>query len=646
MKSESASVVSQKKSSLNRRVISIGATVAIILFVIAGLGIKAMPNNAVPTTVTTDPDLITPEPVSALSSWTSFNIPHPILSDGRVRRAIAYCTNRIELLESVYPLLTDADRENLVAYSFVPRSHWAYPGDENLFVYPFDPEKGESLLEIAGWNLSNGKTYRVNSSDDELALTFTTTSATFRQTWAAVWEKQMKDCGIRITRKHETASWWLGDKTGLARRDFEIGAFAWVDTADPSGITMYDCNQIPFPENGWEGQNAMGWCNKEANKYIRMANNTLTRAERIAAYVAFQREFTKDVPSIPLFNLIETFAYNANLTGIAPVRGEPYYTYNVQDWELSGSDTIVFGFTQEPASLFTLVENAFVANLVSSLIRPYQSTSLNYDFQAVLVRQLPTIENGGTASNNVDVKEGDWVVDANSNVVELKPGVIIKNAAGEEVEYTSGTVTMKQLVSRFEIVDGLTWEDGTPASSADLELGYKISCHPASGATSFISCYNIVNIEFLTDAVGYIQTWLPGDQPPLYFIPGWPIYPSHQLSDLPAAQWATDPRVAELPLSYGPYKIIEWIKGKRITLELNPYWYGDIPKTPNLVIQFISSESAETQLINGEIDILDPTSFIGVTETLAAAQQQRIINILVHPSDTWEHIDFNLFINP
>jgi hypothetical protein len=58
--------------------------------------------------------------------------------------------------------------------------------------------------------------------------------------------------------------------------------------------------------------------------------------------------------------------------------------YNIESWELKGSDTIVMGFTQEPASLFTQNEDAFVAQAVASMIGGFFTTGLNYDFQAKL----------------------------------------------------------------------------------------------------------------------------------------------------------------------------------------------------------------------------------------------------------------------
>lgn len=572
----------------------------------------------------------------------AFTTPHPILSDLRVRQALSYCTNKLDLIKSVYVTLTDEQQAGLVMNTNIPTTHWAYAGDANITLYPFDPAQGAALLDEAGWTLAEGATVRTNADGDALALQFTTTNATFRQTWAAVWGQQMADCGVQVVNLFAPASWWFGDTTGVARRDYELGAFAWVGTADPGGQTLYACDQIPNPNNGWEGQNAMGWCNEAATVAIKNANNTLVKDERIAFYKDFQAEFTKDVPSIPLFNRTETLATTAGLTGFAPTPGEPYYTYNVYDWELAGSDTIVMGFPQEPASLFTLVEDAYVANVAYTLIRPYQNTSLNYDFQATLVKQLPTIENSGTSNNDVEVAEGAKVVDANGDVVDLAAGVSVINAAGETVEYTGGTVTMKQLVSKFELVDGLTWEDGTPVSSADLELGQKIACDPESGATSFIICDKTLSVEYFD--TGYTQTWLPGNQDPLYFIPVWPIYPAHQLGDLPAAQWGTDPRVAELPLAYGPYKIVEWVKGEKMVFAANEFWSGPAVKTPNIVIQIITPESQEALLLGGEIDTLGSEAIVSPTETLAAAAAEGKITLYVNPSATWEHIDLSLFV--
>jgi ABC-type transport system substrate-binding protein len=634
----------EKKIMLRNRmffVLGLLVVASMILTACGGAATPAATEAPAVAPATQAPEVV---PTEAPITPTSYTTPHPILGDLRVRQALSYCTNKADLIKSVYPLLDEATQKSLIMNTFIPTTHWAYAGDENITIYPYDPEKGKALLEEAGWTLGEGATIRTNAAGDALALKFTTTSAAFRQTWAAIWEAQQADCGIQIIRLHAPASWWFGDTTGIARRDYELGAFAWVGQADPGGQTLYACDQIPLPENGWVGQNAMGWCNELASKNIKLANNTLVKDERIAAYTIVQQEFTKDVPSIPLFNRTETFASAADLTGFEPVPGQEYYNYNVQDWAKAGSDTVILGFTQEPASLFTLVEDAFVANIAYQIIRPAQETHLNYDFKASpVMKDLPTIENGGTVNNDVEVKEGDKVVDANGDVVTVAAGMKVINSAGETVEFPAGgTVTMKQLVSKFALADGLKWEDGEPVTEADLALGQKIACDPESGATSFITCDKTASAEFADN--GYTQTWLPGVQDPLYFVPVWPIYPSHQLGDLAAKDWATDPRVAETPLSYGPYKLVEWVKGEKMVFAANENWVGTPAKSPNLVIQIITPEAAEGLLLGGEIDILDSTSLAGLSQTLADAEAAGKIKTFVEAGATWEHIDVQLFL--
>ncbi len=584
----------------------------------------------------------------------AFTEPHPILSDLRVRQAMSYCLNKDELLASVYPLLDETARADLVMHTNIPRAHWAYAGDENVTIYPFEPETGMALLDDAGWIMNEATGFRQNANGDELSFQFTTTNAAFRQTWAAVYEQQMAACGMRILRLHVPASWWFGDTTGTARRDFEVGAWGWVGQADPSGVSLYACDQIPLPENGWIGQNAMGWCNETAHNAIKQANNTLIKDERVAAYTAFQGEFTTDIPSIPLFNRTDTYAIHPDMAGFEPRPGQPFVTYTAANWEIPGEDTIVYGFTQEPASLFTLVESAQVAVLANSFIQGFAYTSLDYDFQPLLQEQLGTLENGLAENTDVEVEAGAQVVDANGNVATLEPGLQVRNAAGEVVEFTGDPVTMKQLVTTIVYRDDLVWSDGTPVSQADFELKFKIDCDPESGATTFATCEQIANLEFMDN--GYTVTTLPGAQSPLYFLSFDPsalpdIYPAHRvlsdgrtLADVPAAEWTTLPEIAESPIGVGPYVITEWVKGEKMVFEANPYYYAGAPKTPNIVISFLAPENAEAQLIGGQVDILDFTTLVGVSEALASAEEQGVVKIIIDPSASWEHIDFNLFL--
>ncbi|MBI3362614.1 MAG: peptide ABC transporter substrate-binding protein, partial [Chloroflexi bacterium] len=408
-----------------KKFVAVLGAIAVVSLVLAACAPPPTPQTIIQTQVVTvkETQVIT-EQITA-TPVPSFTTPHPILGDLRNRQAIEYCTNRDEVINSVYPFVED--KSILHMDSFIPSDHWAHAS--GLTQYPFDLEKGKALFEEAGWKAEEGVPYRHNANGEELVLKFTTTNAQFRQTWAAVFESNMSKCGVRILRFHTPGSWWFGSTSGLRRRDFELGAFAWVGQADPGGRDLYACNQIPTPENGWQGQNYMGWCNEKASNAIIAANNTLNRDERIKQYAIVQQEFTKDVPSIPMFNRLQAEVATSKLKNF---KSDPtdYYTRNASTWEMEGSDTVVIGLTQEPATLFSLVESAAVERVVAYLIQDPPVFTETYDFQANLFKSLPTVDNGGATNDTVEVKEGDIVYNTAGEPVPLKADVEITDADG------------------------------------------------------------------------------------------------------------------------------------------------------------------------------------------------------------------------
>ena len=641
------------KQQLLRRV-AVLFVIAMVVPLIAACGSQAAQQPIKETVVVKETSAPVKETVVVEKEVTkdaSFTTPHPILGDVKVRQAIAYCTNRPELIKSVYPFLTEEQQKGLLMDTFLPKNHWAATSD-GVTVYDFNPEKGKALLKEAGWE--DG----ANKDGAPLFLKFTTTNAAFRPTWATVLEQQLKDnCGITISRTHAPGSWWFGDTTGLARRDFEIGAFAWVGQADPGGVSLYACNQIPLPSNNWEGQNSMGWCNEKASKAIVAANNTLDRAERIKQYAIVQQEFSKDMVSLPLFNRVEAAAANKKLVNFKPNPTE-YYTYNIEDWEMPGKDTAVLGFTQEPASLYTLVESAAVATTAAGLLSAKMVTSLDYDYQAVGFTKLPKLGDGAT-NTDVDVKAGDMVWSTKGEPIALAKDVEVTDATGATVKWDgTSPLKLKQLTVSFETKPGMKWQDGSPITKADYELGHKTACDKDSGATTFTFCNSVQTFTQESDTKQTL-VFLPGVQWPTYYTGGFSPAPSKQpiesdgpykgktLADVPAKDWPTLPEVAEKPWSNGPYKITGWEKGQKMTFEANENYYGTAPKIKKIVIQFYAdTNAAVAALLTGDVDVLG-TETLGAgaeVQTVVDAAAKGKVQVVTLASPTWEHMDFNLFV--
>jgi ABC-type transport system substrate-binding protein len=594
--------------------------------------------------------------------WTTA---HPILGDVKVRQAIAHCTNREALVGVSYPFLSDEEKGKLLMDTWIPKSSPFYA--EPSVQYTFDITKAGTLLDEAGWKKPEGGNVRANANGEPLVLRFTTTNAQFRQTWAAVFEKQMAACGIIVQRSHIPGSIWFGGSSGLRRRDFDMGAFAWVGEPDPGGESLYTCDNIPTPANNWKGQNYMGWCNEAANQAIRDANNSLSVDARKAAYKIHQDEFAKDMISLPVFQRAEAGAYNNKLKGVK-FNPTEYYSASADEW--AGKDTVVLAFTQEPASMFSLVESAAVQRTVAQMVFGAGVTAYDYGYQTDEYEgdAFPTIENGGATNSEVDLKDGDKFVASDGSVYQLKDGKVVdlegkdaadikvKNAKGEEQPAAVGAKAPQIVVTFKHKAD--KWSDGEAVKKADRELSFKINCDKTSGATSYDTCDRIAGVEFIDDN-SYKTTFVPGYQNFFYYLSGsMGAYPSHQvinsdgaykgktLAEVAAKDFATLPEIAELPIGAGPYILKEWKRGENMTLEANPNYRGGAPKVKKVIVRFYADTTgAVAALLNGEADVVGTETLGAGTEVesvIKAKSEGKAIEVFTQATPTWEHIDFNL----
>ena len=119
------------------------------------------------------------------------------------------------------------------------------------------------------------------------------------------------------------------------------------------------------------------------------------------------------------------------------------------------------------------------------------------------------------------------------------------------------------------------------------------------------------------------------------------------LAEVPAKDWATLPEIAECPMGFGPYTLAcgDWEKGVSITFHTNPNFVYGAPKTPNIVIQFISdTNQAVAQLRTGEVDVVMSETTTGLEQVLFDAEAAGEVTVYSVATPTWEHIDMALFV--
>ncbi|HEY2473397.1 MAG TPA: peptide ABC transporter substrate-binding protein [Candidatus Cybelea sp.] len=239
-------------------------------------------------------------------SWShvDFNLKTPIVSDVHVRRAIAYATNRNEIIEKIEhgsAIAADTDQQ--------PHYSWAYTTD--VAHYPYDPEKAKAVLDAAGWKVGPDGVRVKDGQRLEFTLS-TQTESTSGKATETVLQRQWRDVGIQADIKnYPTAQFFDNSSNGtLQGGHYDVALFGWFGAADPDDSAIYSgVNQAPH------GQNAMFWNNRAATEAMTDALKTIDQTRRKRDYTIVQQQLALDVPTIILYFNRQTYVYNKDLKG-------------------------------------------------------------------------------------------------------------------------------------------------------------------------------------------------------------------------------------------------------------------------------------------------------------------------------------------
>ena len=257
---------------------------------------------------------------------TERKTPHPVLGEVKVRQALAQCIDRQALVDALY------GGKSTIMSSFIPAAHKVLAApDAELSVYKFDVNAANKLLDEAGWTRGADGIRARNGVPARLSLR-STAGNVLRERATQLIRTQLAKCGVDVQVELLPTTVLFGADSGIAVGDYDMGLFAWVAQADPGSQALYACSQIPTPDNKWTGQNYMGWCSDAATKALTDATTGLRLDERKAAYLALQKEFTRDVVSLPLFQRLEVYSATPTLRGLRP-NATAAVTDNVGEWE-------------------------------------------------------------------------------------------------------------------------------------------------------------------------------------------------------------------------------------------------------------------------------------------------------------------------
>jgi peptide/nickel transport system substrate-binding protein len=319
--------------------------------------------------------------------------------------------------------------------------------------------------------------------------------------------------------------------------------------------------------------------------------------------------------------------------------------------------TFVVCMSQEPADLNIFSDTALVKAAVLEAVNETNGMDTrSYTYQAVWVQKVPSYTDGDAQLLPVEVKVGDSVYDAVSDSVLTIAADSKVNLMGEDgkivlVDFaaTPAFTTVHQSVT-WKLVDGLTWEDGTPVTSDDELFSFEI----ANSLDSPIGKYNYERTESFTTSDAQTFTWvsLPGYTSGTYFIDlllaptPRHIYGANGSTPMTVAEMMADETFNRQPLSFGPFKLTEWVAGDHITLVKNPTYFRaneGLPKVDTMIYRFIAdTNQLVAQLASGECDLgTQDSAFDSVMSAIKDYEAQGLMTAQVVAGSSYEHIDFN-----
>jgi peptide/nickel transport system substrate-binding protein len=187
----------------------------------------------------------------------------------------------------------------------------------------------------------------------------------------------------------------------------------------------------------------------------------------------------------------------------------------------------------------------------------------------------------------------------------------------EKYEYSDDGRTLT-----FTLRTGVTWHDGEPFTADDVAFTYTA---PASGD------YPLDTPEFSQRLAGFKdynsgkKDTLEGikvvddstvsftfDEPfgsALSYFADRPVLAQHVWKDTPVAKWNEATKLLNHPVGTGPFAFDEFVSDQYVSLKRNDDYFGGAPKLSQFIFKVSNTETAQTDLLNGELDIAELSSW-------------------------------------
>lgn len=255
-----------------------------------------------------------------IANWRhmAFNMQKPLLSDRRVRLAIAEGVDWKRINDTSYHGYND-----LAVSDIFPLS-WAAP---HIPPYPYDPQDARRLLAQAGWRM--GADGWLHKGNQTLQLTISTGTNKQENIEAEVQvQSQLKPLGIDLQVRNYPVSLLFAQNGPIYTGKYDIEWSVEINAPDPDNSGLWNGKYVP-PHGG----NTVLLNDPLVNRTSEQALLTFDHAVRKRLYQQEEERIHELVPSIFFYWENEYTAVNSDMKNLRPA-AFVQDTWNAWDWRI------------------------------------------------------------------------------------------------------------------------------------------------------------------------------------------------------------------------------------------------------------------------------------------------------------------------
>ncbi len=260
---------------------------------------------------------------------SSIQFPHPILSDKKVRQALAYAVDREAIAQLYGP--TGEPTSNIL----VSPDTYQSPNTS----YEFNLKKAAALLDEAGWKDSDGDGIR-EKDGVKMSVLFQTSASPLRQQTQSIVKKALDSIGVEVKLTFfDSSIFFASDPSNPNTRHHfyaDIEMFSTANRSPDPGAYMksWTCDERAQKANKWAGLNKERWCDPAYDALYKQSTTEIDPEIRRQLFIKMNDMLIDDVVVIPLVRQADISGVSNALEGVDLTPWDADL-WNIKDWRRS-----------------------------------------------------------------------------------------------------------------------------------------------------------------------------------------------------------------------------------------------------------------------------------------------------------------------